>query len=153
VETYWPRLQELLPALADSLVVNFGYVPVASTIVEQTFTIANNQVHPNAAISTMQSNISLAVNVRGAIRSDIDDLRAYKAARRDGAAVGAGAEAVAGTRRTVQAIMGPGLKKQEMLKQDIWTCLPATRTAVRSSQLQRSTAKLTIRLARKACTR
>ncbi|KAJ1409167.1 hypothetical protein B484DRAFT_403287 [Ochromonadaceae sp. CCMP2298] len=48
---------------------------------------------------------------------------------------GAGAEAVAGTRRTVQALLGPGLKKQEMLKQDIWTWAEMGANAKKGGQI------------------
>ncbi|KAJ1386225.1 hypothetical protein B484DRAFT_461099, partial [Ochromonadaceae sp. CCMP2298] len=62
VATYWAQFKQLLPGLADTLAVNFGYVLATSTPAEQSFSVATHQVHPNHAISTVKNNLNFAFN-------------------------------------------------------------------------------------------
>ncbi|KAJ1406548.1 hypothetical protein B484DRAFT_469484 [Ochromonadaceae sp. CCMP2298] len=75
VAEYWQQFKNLLPGLADSLIVNFGYLSVTSTITEQSFTQANNQTDANSSMSTIQSCMSCALNMRGTIARDMGPLR------------------------------------------------------------------------------
>mmetsp|Transcript_13159 Transcript_13159/g.21895 ORF Transcript_13159/g.21895 Transcript_13159/m.21895 type:complete len:237 (-) Transcript_13159:57-767(-) len=49
-----------------------GYILVASTVVEQSFTVAMSQYTPNSSFRTFQDSMSFAVNVRSRIIREID---------------------------------------------------------------------------------
>lgn len=64
VRKYWNCLVKHFPAFAECLRVNFSYILVASTVVEQQFSCMNSQVHTNDANETIQRNANYTVNVK-----------------------------------------------------------------------------------------
>ena len=63
---YWSDYTLLSPAITDMLDIHFAYIPIATTIVEQVFTVAGSVTHANMTTQTAGNSISFRVNVGSA---------------------------------------------------------------------------------------
>lgn len=71
VAAYWPTYQFLFPAITAILNRYFSHPLVATTVVEQFFSVSRTVVHSNSSNSTVQRDLNFAMNAKQAIISDM----------------------------------------------------------------------------------